>query len=138
MPSLYQLLDYPIVYRATQALLAPGGVWMFDRLIAGMLADLPVEAPLIDVGCGPDSLLARQGVDPIGLDLSVRYVATHCRNGGRGIAASADRLPFATGSIGGVWSVGLLHHLPDEAVKGVMAECGRVARRPGVTGRRNT
>ncbi|UCE85998.1 MAG: class I SAM-dependent methyltransferase [Deltaproteobacteria bacterium] len=131
MPSLYRLLEHPVVYRVSEAVAAPGAAWMLDRVIARLLADIGGAAPLIDVGCGPASPLGRQGLDPIGLDLSARYVATLRAHGGRGVVAAAERLPFATGSIGGIWSVGLLHHLPDPVVQGVMRECARVAKRPG-------
>ncbi len=131
MPSLYRILEYPFVYRAAQALLAPGGTRMMDRQIAELLAELPGEARLLDIGCGPESHLAHHGLRPTGLDLSVRYLSTLRRSGVSGVAASADGLPFATGSFDGIWSVGLLHHLPDAVVRGVMAECARAARRPG-------
>lgn len=126
----YQVLEHPSVYRLAQWILAPGDKFTLHRHMRRLLGTLPEGKRLLDLGCGPDSWLLRQHLAPTGLDVSRAYVAEFARKGHPGVVASADALPFSPASFDGIWSVGLFHHLPDEAVLRVMAECAAVCR-PG-------
>jgi SAM-dependent methyltransferase len=99
---------------------------------AGVLAAVPMERPILDIGCGDGhfaSLLFDQPVE-CGIDLSISRL-TRARDSGayRDLkVADATRLPFGAGSFGTVFSNSVLEHIPD-----VEAVCREVARvlRPG-------
>jgi SAM-dependent methyltransferase len=128
---LYRILDRPSVYRLQEALLAPGARARITRILAETVGGLPPQALLLDVGCGPSSWLFRLGLHPIGVDLSPAYLREYVREGRHGVAASADALPFRPGCFDGVWSIGLLHHLPDEVARKAVGEMMRVCRPEG-------
>jgi ubiquinone/menaquinone biosynthesis C-methylase UbiE len=125
--NLYRLLDRPAVYALVQHLLAPGAERIITRRISDTLAAVPDGEPLLDLGCGPTSWLFRVGLRPFGLDLNPAYVAAYRNLGSPCVVASAVQIPFRDDSFGGVWSVGLLHHLPDELVKEILHEAIRVS-----------
>ena len=104
------------LWLASQHVLAPGAAASIRDLVRRWIADHPTRGRYLDVGCGPRSRLADAGVDAIGVDL----------HPGWGITASATRLPFASSAFQSVWSVGLLHHLPDPAAHKALAEMSRV------------
>lgn len=123
---LHRLLDHPWMYRLVQGVFAPGAVDRSVQVIRDLLPALPSAGPLLDVGCGPSSRLCRMGLRPTGVDLSWTYLREYVRQGRRGVVGSADALPFASGAFGGVWSIGLLHHLPDLRARAVLREYMRV------------
>ena len=123
---IYRVLDRPIVYRLAQAVFAPGADRHLTRRLADLTRELPTAERIADIGCGPSSLLWRVGVRPIGVDLSFAYSAAFRRAGGAAVTGSAASLPFADGSVGGAWTVGLLHHLPDEVAAQAIREMCRV------------
>lgn len=132
---MHRLLDRPDVYRLSQRLLAPGASRRLDALLR---RHLPPDTGrggasprALDVGSGPDSLLARLGLDPVGVDLSPRYARALARHGAA-VAADARRLPFADGAFELVACCGLLHHLPDADVDAALAEMLRVAAPSGL------
>lgn len=128
--DFYRILDRPIVYMGVQHLLAPGAARIITRQIMEMLATVPNGEPLLDLGCGPMSWLFRVGLSPVGLDINPAYAATYRTHGSPCVVASAAQVPFHDHSFGGVWSIGLLHHLPDELVTRMLNEAIRVSR-PG-------
>lgn len=82
------------------------------RLAPGMLA--------LDAGCGAGrhlAILADKGIDVVGVDLSwaVESAARLARGHSRVHVVQADlcRLPFRRGAFDFVYSLGVLHHLPD-------------------------
>jgi len=99
---------------------------------AGVLAEVPMERPILDIGCGDGlfaSLLFQQPVE-CGIDLKISHL-TRARESGayRDVkVADATRLPFDAGSFGTVFSNSVLEHIPD-----IDAVCREVARvlRPG-------
>ena len=125
------LLDSPTVYRLAQTLLAPGAASTLRRLARRRWEGAQTQPRVLDVGCGPRSLLADFGGTTFGVDLSPPYLRVFREGGGHGALASADRLPFADGSFDSVWSFGLLHHLPDAAAGAAVAEMVRVCRAGG-------
>lgn len=128
---LYRVLDVPWVYRVQQAVLAAGIEKAFTRKIQELRAQLPPARRLLDVGCGPVSWLHYVDMHPVGADLSWRYVRDYTGRGERGVVASADGLPFANASFDGVWSIGLLHHLPEPVANATLREMVRVCARGG-------
>jgi ubiquinone/menaquinone biosynthesis C-methylase UbiE len=126
MQRIHRLLELPAVYRLSQAILAAGQQRWLGRRIAEILEDVSPGSRILDVGCGPESWLPSHGVTPVGLDVSRRYVSELAKKGTPGVVGSADALPFSAGSFDAVFSIGLLHHLPDATVRGVMEECARV------------
>lgn len=131
MPRLLdRLLEYPWVYRLQTAVLAPGAEAAIVRRIETLLRQLPPAQRLVDVGCGPHSWLFHVGLQPVGVDVSPSYLRKYAQRGADAVAASAAALPLAAHSCDGVWSVGLLHHLPDALAATALREMMRVCR-PG-------
>jgi len=125
-----RLLDWPLLYRLSQTLLAPGAEKNVTRKIRDCISRLPPAQCVLDVGCGPASWLWRVGVYPVGLDLTADYTKAFRRQGHSVITGSAAALPFRDGSFDGIWSIGLLHHLTDNVARQAVREMLRVCR-PG-------
>jgi SAM-dependent methyltransferase len=119
-------VDSPWLYRLSQVILAPGAESSLTRTIRDLCRQLTPTGTILDVGCGPSSWLFRVGLDPVGLDLSFAYSAAYAGPGHRAVVGSADVLPFASHSFEGVWSIGLLHHLPDATATRALREMIRV------------
>src|SRR4051794_32123116 len=111
------------MYQLTQSLLAPGA----NAVIASHIQRQPGRA--LDVGCGPSSLLRRVNMDPIGVDCE----PARARAFGKAVVATATALPFADGAFDSVWSLGLLHHLPDVSARAAIREMRRVTGAGGST-----
>lgn len=81
---------------------------------------------MLDIGCGRGYWLGRMGAWGLPV-LGVEYElarATMASTQAPVAVADAARLPLADGSVGLVWMIHVLHHLPDPA--GVLAEIRRV------------
>ena len=111
----------------------------FHRVImrsieARILSDVPLERPILDVGCGDGhfgSVLFREGAD-VGLDPAVSELA---EAGARGVyrlrvAADSGAMPFREGAFASVVSNCVFEHIPD--IEATIAEIGRVLRPGGV------
>ena len=105
---------------------APGADGALQKMIAHWLAAHPPRGVCLDVGCGPHPRLRAAGLKAIGVDVSETFVHAVRRDGGAAEVACATALPFGDGAFAGVWSFGLLHHLPDEAVRSAVGEMRRV------------
>jgi SAM-dependent methyltransferase len=107
--------------------------WALPRSAeAVLLADTPLEPPVLDVGCG-DGLFAELSDrlrGAVGVDLGSREVRRAAHRGiyRATVQADAARLPFATGSFATVVSISSLEHMTD--LDRVLAELARVLR-PG-------
>jgi ubiquinone/menaquinone biosynthesis C-methylase UbiE len=128
---IYKPLNIPFVYRLANNLIAPGYETNLTQLISELRSDHANKQTLLDVGCGPQSWLWQVGLKPVGLDLSHRYCTSYHARGEPAVTASAAELPFASQSFGEVWSIGLLHHLPDALVCRTIDEMHRVCRGSG-------
>jgi SAM-dependent methyltransferase len=128
--QLYSILDRPWAFRFARKVLAPGAEHALTGHIREMLSSLPAGDPLLDLGCGPRSWLFYLGLRPVGLDLSPSYVKSYQNLGASGIVATAANVPFRSESFAGVWSIGLLHHLPEDVARAALTEAIRVCR-PG-------
>ncbi|MDD5556355.1 MAG: class I SAM-dependent methyltransferase [bacterium] len=84
---------------------------------------------VLDIGCGTGDYLTRLGdvCSPVGLDISIEALRLAP---GRRVLGSAERLPFRSGSIGGVFSIGTFHCLPRP--EAMLAEARRVLRDDGL------
>lgn len=129
--SIYQVLEMPVIYKAAQAVLAPGMKQIVTERLREATADIPTSAFILDVGCGPRSWLSYLGRQPVGLDLCHPYTVKYRAAGGICVTASASQIPFAAESFDAVVSVSLLHHLPEEVARDTVAEMVRVTRRGG-------
>jgi len=125
-PIYYRILENPHLYRFCQQILGPGGEKDLRAEITRNLGQLPSAELLLDVGCGPNSWLWREGLHPVGVDISFSYSQAYKGRGEPAVTASAGELPFAEGVFGAVWSIGMLHHLPDELAGMAVAEMTRV------------
>jgi SAM-dependent methyltransferase len=130
MPVIYDVLRIPAVYRLSQMILGAGCEQAIRSRIRSILDQLPPGQRVLDVGCGPVSYLWQVGLDPVGLDLEPAYTKAFAKGGREVVTASADNIPFEDGSFDSVWTLGLLHHLPDPVARMAVGEILRVCR-PG-------
>src|SRR3989339_1286721 len=119
---LYRLLEHPLAYRLSQLIFAPGAARLLVRRLDRLARQLPISGRLLDVGCGPASWLWQGGGRPLGLDLSFPYSLAFKNAGGIALTGSATALPLANSPFAGVWSIGLLHHLPEDAARQAIEE----------------
>ncbi len=108
-------------------------------VVVGLLASAP--GTVLDAGCGPNPAvsIALAGGPPravVSLDIGWGTVRVAREVAGRrgvrlvGVVGDVERLPFRTGSFGGISCVDCLEHLPDDAA--AVGELARVAARGGV------
>jgi SAM-dependent methyltransferase len=128
--NIYRVLEIPLVYRLSQAILAPGNVGIITQRLSRTFAQMPTPATVLDVGCGPSSFLWNFGMKPVGLDLCHAYTKKFRDAGNLSVTASAAVLPFPADSFDLVFSMSLLHHLPDAMARETVGEIVRVTR-PG-------
>lgn len=105
----------------------PLNAWLEERLDA-----LAGDGPVLDLGCGRGywmEHLSQRGVPAVGLEHELDRAVLAGRYGPV-VSGDGARLPFADASVGLVWCLHVLHHLPRPAH--VLAEVRRVLR-PGGT-----
>lgn len=85
---------------------------------------------IAEIGCGPGWLtneLSSRGYKVIGLDVSrgmLKVAKQGARDAADFVQADASRLPFRSGSLDCIVSVGALHHLPSDGVmKSITLAC---------------
>jgi SAM-dependent methyltransferase len=126
-----QLNDSPPRLDFTQMLLAPGAAAVLGGRVAHWLERIPPESWILDLGCGPTSLIAQAGWRRvIALDRSPRHTAAVRRSGRAALVATGSQLPFPDDRFDAVWCSGMLHHVPDPIALAAMGEILRVTR-PG-------
>ena len=130
--SIYAILNRPWIYSLSQFLIAPGSECFLARRFKRLIRTLPPGLdPVLDVGCGPASWLWKCGLKPVGIDISEAYVEAYRQAGGEAQVGSATSLPFADRTFGGVWCIGILHHLDDPEAGKAIEEMRRVCRDGG-------
>jgi SAM-dependent methyltransferase len=99
-----------------------------DRFIEVVRAD-GRNRPVLEIGTGPgrDALaLINAGLPLVGVDLSLGHATRASAAGVTMTVASGRALPFATSSIGALWSMSTLMHIPAVAIEATMLEIARV------------
>ena len=91
---------------------------------------------VVDVGCGTGWLaraLGRRGAQAVALDhqWAVLHDTAARHDDITGVAAAAQRLPFASRAFDGALLFNSLHHVPVAAMGQTLADCARVVRRGG-------
>jgi ubiquinone/menaquinone biosynthesis C-methylase UbiE len=87
----------------------------------------------LDLGCGPGAFSDLfEGDDYVGADINARYIE-HARKHRRGtfIVSDAQKLELPDDRFDQILIFGLLHHLPDDDVRAVFAECRRLLAKNG-------
>ena len=113
--GLWSALAHPLIYETFQHII---GARRWQKRFARDVIDAPKRARILDIGCGPGSLLKYlSDVDYTGFDRNVAYIerAKHSF-GRRGIFICDDVGNFAKHNLPPVdiaVAVGLLHHLDD-------------------------
>lgn len=131
--AVYKMLDRPIVYKAAQLILGPGAESAITDHINALRKTLPADnGNILDIGCGPESWLSKadRSLKPVGVDLTPSYIKSYNETGCLGVVGSADQIPFGENKFDSVWTIGLLHHLPDSVVHQTLLESVRVCK-PG-------
>lgn len=114
-----RLLERPVVYRAWQAPFV-------DEKFAPVARALEQWPPrrVLDVGCGPGTNAARfAAAEYVGLDINPRYLEV-ARSQHAGTFVCADLATADLSHLGAFDTVlvnSVLHHLPDDAVKRLLA-----------------
>lgn len=104
---------------------------VLNRWLEERLEGLAGEGTVLDLGCGRGywmEHLARRRIQAVGVERELDRVAEAGRHGPV-VSADAAHLPLADASVGLVWCIHVLHHLPEPAR--VLAEVGRVLRPAG-------
>ena len=114
--------------------IAPVSVAIHRAVEAGYLAQVPLEWPLLDLGCGFGefgSVFLEEPAD-VGIDVNRKDLEKALRKGVYRSLGQADarRLPFSGESFAAIISVSTLEHIP--GVEDVLSEAFRVLRPGGV------
>lgn len=133
LARVFEWLEHPWLYKLVQRLVGLGSKSTFVQEISAERQGRPKPQRVLDVGCGPASLLVEVGLEPVGLDVSISYAQALRKTGGVVVVGSANALPFPGGTFDEVWSIGLLHHLDDVVARRTIGELVRVTRRGGST-----
>ncbi len=131
MNVINKLLDFPLIYKLSQLIFAPGAQTLLNHRLGKLTTSLPRAKTLLDVGCGPSSWLWNANLSPVGLDISHESSRAFLNKGGAAITGSATMLPFHDNVFDGVWCIGVLHHLQDEEARQAIQEMLRVCQRGG-------
>lgn len=131
LKQLHKVLEVPWVYQLSQVMLAPGAEKALGQMTADTIGTLPDAKDVLDVGCGPASMLWPANRKPLGADINHDYAIQFRAHGVPAVTASADCLPFKTASFDAAWCFGLLHHLDDDTASRTVGEMVRVCRTGG-------
>lgn len=129
--TVQRISDNPVLFIVLRSILEND----FKAIRAVIRARLRVRQGLrtLDLGCGPGAFADLfAGDDYVGVDLNARYI-DHARKTRPGafIVSDARHVELPDGRFDQILIFGLLHHLPDEDVRAVLAECRRLLARGG-------
>jgi len=106
-----------------------------NKFVHGCLEDMSLSGPFLDLGCGRRSLkpevIARFGKDSVfvGVDHFINRSEIISEDRLPDVQAKAELTPFRSKSLGTVFCLELLEHVPDE--KEILAEISRVLQTGG-------
>ncbi|MBI1920704.1 MAG: class I SAM-dependent methyltransferase [Geobacter sp.] len=131
MGVINHLMGFPRLYAFVQNSIARS---LHHQVKSSLCRDLPDKTgvDILDIGCGIGdySVLFKQATYT-GLDKDECYIHSATSKYGRPgvtfIAGDATKLSFSSGHFSYCFSVGLYHHLPDDAVVASLQEALRVA-----------
>jgi ubiquinone/menaquinone biosynthesis C-methylase UbiE len=101
-----------------------------DRLIAGLVAELPERARLLDLGCGsgiPSTKVLAERFEVVGVDFSIAQIERARTNvpNATFIAGDLTEVEFPDGSFEAVTAFFSLDHVPREEHAGLFARVAR-------------
>jgi ubiquinone/menaquinone biosynthesis C-methylase UbiE len=129
--TVQRISDHPVLFIVLRSILEND----FKAIRAVIRSRLRVRQGLrtLDLGCGPGAFADLfAGDDYVGVDLNARYI-DHARKTRQGafIVSDARHVELPDARFDQILIFGLLHHLPDEDVRAVLAECRRLLVRNG-------
>ena len=129
--TVQRISDHPVLFIVLRSILEND----FKAIRAVIRRQLRVRQGLrtLDLGCGPGAFADLfAGDDYVGVDLNARYI-DHARKTRQGafIVGDARHVELPDGRFDQILIFGLLHHLSDEDVRAVLAECRRLLVRGG-------
>ena len=124
--AVQRISDHPVLFIVLRSILEND----FKAIRSVINRRLRVRQGLrtLDLGCGPGAFADLfAGDDYVGVDMNARYI-DHARKSRPGafIVGDARRVELPDGRFDQILIFGLLHHLPDEDVRAVLAECRRL------------
>ena len=124
-------MGVPRLYAAVQNTIAATAHQEVKATLSREISD-EKGVEILDIGCGVgDYSVLYKHAKYTGLDNDHNYIRSSLSNYGRPnvnfIVADATRIPFPAGYFNYCFSVGLYHHLPDDAVVASLQEALRVA-----------
>lgn len=128
--NLYSFLERPRVYNAVQTLFRIGGNRQSKELFAELVNSRSYDS-VLELGCGTGHWSVTRCRKYIRTDINDSYFppSAECDAEYR-MADATDLSEFSDNSFELVYSMGLYHHLPEEAVIASLRESARVLR-PG-------
>ena len=127
MKSIYSWLESPRLYNLVQSVLTIGGTHQVRELFADFV-DQGCHHSVLELGCGTGTwALTTAYKQFVRVDINDKYFPAVTPPGMvfKSLDA-ADLSYFADGSFDLIYSMGLYHHMPDEAVKASLRESARV------------
>lgn len=129
--TVQRISDHPVLFIVLRSILEND----FKAIRAVIRRHLRARQGLrtLDLGCGPGAFAdIFAGDDYVGVDLNARYI-DHARKTRQGafIVSDARHVELPDARFDQILIFGLLHHLPDEDVRAVLAECRRLLVRGG-------
>ena len=129
--GMYRLLENPRVYNAVQRMFSVGGDQQVRRLFGDYVDSEPCDS-VLELGCGTGAWSVTHHKTFVRTDLNDRYFPQAVSAGVKYLKMdAADLSAFENGSFDLVYSMGLYHHLPDEAVLLSLWESARILRPHG-------
>lgn len=130
---VYSIVTQPTFYKGFQNVL--GADKVRKTFIAEIVGATAPHSKVLDVGCGPATLLPYLGdVDYTGLDLNPKHIedakTTHGHSATFMCADAVTGLPNADGQFDVVIASGLLHHIDDDDAVRLLARLVELAK-PG-------
>jgi cyclopropane fatty-acyl-phospholipid synthase-like methyltransferase len=131
MSRIYQLLEFRPVYNFVQRLARIGGAHQLHALFHEFADSHPYDA-VLELGCGTGLWTVSNVKRYVRTDINQAYFPANPPPGMEfRTSDAADLSAFPDESFDLVYSMGLYHHLPDDAVISSLQESSRVLRKDG-------